>query len=203
VRWGRREESLAFVPTGLTLAIMGQLWFRKLFSGSPRNQPQETRRKAEDGDADSQFQFGRTFVSDSDARHDYTQAAHWYLKAANQNHALAQFTLGIMLAEGRGVVQDEREAMMWILRAAEQGHPGAQFRLGWSHRRASVKGGQKAALESNLEAYKWFRLAADQGFKGSEIQVESIALKLTREQVMEGNQRVAAFRAGRSASAQT
>ena len=37
---------------------------------------------------------------------DYSDAARWYRKAADQGNADAQYTLGIMYADGQGVAQD-------------------------------------------------------------------------------------------------
>jgi TPR repeat protein len=34
---------------------------------------------------------------------DDEEAVHWYHKAANQGHALAQFHLGLMYRDGKGV----------------------------------------------------------------------------------------------------
>ena len=52
---------------------------------------------------------------------------------------------------------------------------------------------QADPLESKIEAYKWFHLAANQGYQGSIAAFETLTLSLTREQVTDGNQRVAAF----------
>jgi len=172
---------------------MDQPWFRKLLYG-PRKLPAEsTQTKAEHGDAEAQFGLGLRFTNGEGTARDCRQAAQWYFRAANQNHALAQFSLGMMLADGRGVPRDDVEGMLWIRRAAQQGYAGAQYNLGLRCRRASFERMPQDALESNLEACKWFRLAAAQGYKGSNIEFERIALGMTREQVTEGNQRAASF----------
>jgi hypothetical protein len=172
---------------------MHKPWFRRLFCSAQKLQLENTQTEADHGDAEAQFSLGSRFANGDEATLDCAVAARWYLKAADQNHAKAQFNLGMMLAEGRGVPRDDTQAMLWILRAAEQGHAGAQHYLGQRHRRASFKGVPENTLESNLEAYKWFRLAAAQGYEGSDAEFGSIALSMTREQVIEGNQRVAAF----------
>ena len=51
---------------------------------------------------------------------DYSEAAKWYRKAADQGHAGAQLYLGILLAQGQGVEQDVVEAYKW-LELAKQG----------------------------------------------------------------------------------
>ena len=61
---------------------------------------------AERGVAEAQFSLGLSHASGKGAALDYAQAEHWYLKAADQNHALAQFNLGIMYANGQGTPCD-------------------------------------------------------------------------------------------------
>jgi len=177
---------------------MATSWFRFLFDRSQRADLENTQNMAEHGDAEAQFSLGLKFASGGETTLDYPKAAHWYLKAANQNHALAQFNLGLMFAGGQGVAQDEAQAAMWMQMAAKQGDAGAQHHLGMRHRRASFEGPPRDALESNLEAYKWFRLAAAQGYRASDSFRDDIAICLTLAQVVEGNQRADACVATRS-----
>ena len=181
-----------FVTKQRMLAIMDQSWFQKLFSHRRKNQSATAQTEADKGDAEAQFRVGLSFAS-SERSADYVQAAHWYLKAANQNHASAQFNLAVMYAEGQGVVRDDARSMTLILKLAQQGHAGAQHRLGLRYRRAGFQGLPADRLESNLEAYKWFRLAAAQGYQGSDAASGGMLHSMTREQVAEGNQRAAAF----------
>ncbi|MEK7707717.1 MAG: tetratricopeptide repeat protein [Verrucomicrobiota bacterium] len=135
------------------------------------------------------------FASSEGATQDYAQAAVWYLKAADQSHALAQFNLGVMYARGQGVAKDDAKADVWICKAAHQGDAGAQYNLGMRHHRASMGALPIAALESKLEAYKWLHLAAIQGYKGSESAFECVALTMSREEVADGEHRAVAFAA--------
>jgi TPR repeat protein len=153
---------------------------------------ENTQTKADHGDAEAQFSLGLKFANGGPTVLDYAKAAHWYLKAANQHHALAQFNLGLMFAGGQGVAQDDAKSQMWMRMAAQQGDAGAQHHLGMRHRRDSFEGLPKDALESNLEAYKWFHLAAAQGYRASDIARDSIAIGLTHEQVREGHHRAGA-----------
>jgi TPR repeat protein len=185
----KSKPYLAFVVKQRTVEIMDTSWFRNFFNRSQSAALENTQIKADQGDADAQFSLGLKFASGGDLTLDYPKAAHWYLKAANQNHPLAQFNLGLMFAGGQGVDQDEAKSVMWMRMAAQQGDAGAQYHLGMRHRRASFVGLPKDALESNLEAYKWFHLAAAQGYKESEAARDDIAIGLTLAQVVEGNQR--------------
>jgi hypothetical protein len=151
-----------------------------------------TQSKADLGDAEAQFSLGLKFAAAGSPGLDYAKAAHWYLLAANQNHALAQFNLGLMFEGGQGVERDEAAGMRWMQKAAQLGDAGAQHYLGTKHRRASFTGAPADRLESNLEAFKWFRLAAAQGYRFSEGASQDIAIGLTRAQVDEGNDRAAA-----------
>jgi TPR repeat protein len=173
-----------------------QPWYRSIFHRPERQAPESKQTKADHGHAEAQFSLGEGFAADD------AEAVLRYRKAANLNHALAQFTLGMMYADGRGVPRDDVQAGHWILRAAEQGYAAAQHNLGVRHRRASFTGLPKSAMESNLEAYKWFHLAAAQGHKASDGELENITLRMTREQVVEGNQRAARFTVGQSDPAQ-
>jgi TPR repeat protein len=175
--------------------IMDQPWYRKLFRHPGKLQLEDPQSEAEHGDAEAQFSLGFRFANGAGRAPDYAQAAQWYLRAASQNHSLAQFNLAIMLAGGQGVPQDDASALMWMQKAARQGDAGAQHNLGLRHRRASFAGLPQDALESNLEAYKWFRLAAAQGYRDSDTEFAGVAIGMTRDQVIEGDQRAAAFTA--------
>jgi TPR repeat protein len=64
---------------------------------------------------------------------DYKQAATWFRKAAEENHAKSQPYLGTMLKEGQGVIQDYQKASKWYLLAADQGVAEAQLNLGFMY----------------------------------------------------------------------
>jgi len=180
---------LVFACEEPMMVTMGQSWLAKLFQSPPDGVAEKLLADAESGDAQAQFNLGLSFSNGPG----FEQAAHWYLEAANQDHAAAQFALGVMLADGRGVPQDEARGLLWIGKAAQRGCSEAQLTLGLRCRRASFKASPECALESTLEAYKWFRLASAQGCKGSEAEFECLAIRMTQEQVIEGNRRVAAF----------
>lgn len=172
---------------------MNRPWYQKLF-GSTRAPSQETAEsKAADGDADAQFGLGFRYANRAGNATDYPQAASWYLKAANQNHAMAQFNLGIMHSTGQGMPKDTAQAGEWFRKAAIQGDSGAQHHLGIQQQRASFSGPPAAMVEARIEAYKWFQLAAASGYKGSAEAHELLTQKMTHDDVAIGNQRVTAF----------
>ena len=71
-----------------------------------------TTSRAEGGDAQAQFSLGLQFANDGKAQ-DYTQAAQWYLKAASQDHALAQFNLAANIYLNKGM--DAAKAALMVL----------------------------------------------------------------------------------------
>ena len=88
---------------------------------------------------------------------DYSEAAKWYRKAAEQGHAGAQNWLGVLYERGHGVSPSWSEAVKWYRKAAEQGEVNAQFSLGWCYEFG------KGVSQSYYEAVKWYRKAAEQG----------------------------------------
>lgn len=177
------------------LTSMGLMsWYQHLFSS--RAEPSNlkaTQAAASEGDAEAQFALGLKYCSKSGGLRDPEQAMRWYRKAADQDHAPAQFNLAMMFASGEGVPRDDAAALTWTRRAAEGGAAGAQYRLGSRYHRNSMDRLQMDEVESRIEAYKWFHLAAAQGYEGAVAACERVTLRMSREEVADGNQRVAAF----------
>jgi TPR repeat protein len=171
-------------------------FFRQWFSGPALPVPESVEAQAERGVADAQFSLGLKYANGKGPALDYIQAAHWYRKAAEQSHALAQFNLGVMYAEGQGMLSDKAQSLQWIDRAARLGDAGAQYRLGISHHRASLDRVPANASESRIEAYKWLQLSDEQGYRDSDMACGLVLLQMTKEEVDDGNRRVAGFVAG-------
>ena len=55
-----------------------------------------------------------------------TEAARWYLRAAEQGSAEAQYQVGKMYYDARGLGRDTFKARKWLGLAAAQGHQRAQ-----------------------------------------------------------------------------
>jgi TPR repeat protein len=170
-------------------------FFRRMFRRTEKPAAvatETTETRAGHGDADAQFSLGLRFAGEGAAQ-DYAQAAVWYLKAADQSHALAQFNLGIMYAAGQGVLRNEAISLGWMQKAADLGDAGAQHHIGMKLHRASLEGLAENASESRILAYKWLQLAAAQGYRASEAAWAFVALNMTREDVADGGRRIAAF----------
>jgi len=105
--------------------------------------------------ADASVNIGYMYYSGKGVSKDYTEAAKWFLKAAQQGDTQAQETLGRMYRDGRGVQQDYTEAAKWFLRAAEEGDATARLDLG----RMYLQG--DGVPQDSKQAEKWIRKAAD------------------------------------------
>jgi uncharacterized protein len=117
---------------------------------------------------------------------DYSEAAEWYRKAAEQGVAAAQHNLGVMYDNGQGVVQDDAEAVMWYRKAAAQRHAPAQHNLGVMY--ADGRG----VPQDYVQAHMWFSLAVAR-FTASESEDrkkairdrDRVAAKMTAAQIAE------------------
>jgi TPR repeat protein len=76
------------------------------------------------------------------------------------------------------------------------GNAEAQFNLGMRLYRATIQARLQAVAESRIAAYQWLRLAAAQGRPEAETICDRVVLAMSREEVAEGNRRMAAFVAG-------
>ena len=193
-----KKMALVFGLRRPTVLTVDKPWYQKLFRHRQKLDLGTTPARADHGDADAQFSLGLKYANGGGAAPDYEQAAACYLKAAEQNHAQAQFNLGVLYAWGQGVPQDDIKAVMWIQKAAQQGIAEAQFNLGMRHYRVMITARLQDVPESKIEAYKWLHLAAAQGFEGSAAACDCVALVMTREEVTDGNRRLATFATGHS-----
>jgi TPR repeat protein len=121
----------------------------------------EVKASAEGGDKDAQFRLGEWY---SVTMQDFTEAAKWWLKAAEQGDVKAQGRLSVLYVFGEGVPENVVEAVKWTHKAAEQGDAKAQHTLGVMY----AKGG--GVPKDDSEAAKWYhkarksyRKAAEQG----------------------------------------
>ena len=104
--------------------------------------------------------------------------------------AESQFGLAFSLAASQ---QNYAEAAEWYFKAADQDHRLAQFNLADRYGRSSMTGSEMDVSESRIECYKWFKLAAAQGYGDALARSDSATLRMTHEEVAEGNRRVTVF----------
>jgi hypothetical protein len=170
---------------------------------------------AEQGNPDARYNLGGMYASGTGVARDYAQAERWYRLAAEQGHARAQANLGAMYANGIGVPQNDAKAERWSRLAAAQGNADGQYYLGtmycgrtgaaqdypqaakW-YRLAGEQGHADAqyilgAMYGNgtgvpqdwVRAHMWFNLAASSGNGESARNRDSIATRMTPEQIAE------------------
>ncbi|MCX5728575.1 MAG: tetratricopeptide repeat protein [Nitrospirae bacterium] len=80
----------------------------------------DLRRKAEQGDAKTQFNLGMLYYEGHGVTQDYATARHWWEQAAAQGNAAAQYNLGVLYKKGRGAPQDDATAREWFEKSAVQ-----------------------------------------------------------------------------------
>ncbi len=117
----------------------------------------ETRNKAERGEAIAQYELGAKYANGEGVPKDSAEAVKWYRKAAEQGEPIAEFALGVMYANGKGVPKNETEAVQWYRKAAERRLSLAQMELG------DVYVAGKGVAPDFIEAHAWFNIAGASG----------------------------------------
>ena len=120
--------------------------------------PDETRAKAEAGDASAQFVLGARYASGLGTAKDEVEAVKWFHRAAEQNDPLSQWLLGGCYENGQGVPKDKAEAMRWYRKAADQGVLPAQYDLGFGYFYG------EGVVKDLPEAVKWYRKSAEKNY---------------------------------------
>ena len=159
----------------------------------------EIKAAAENGDPVAQDRLGSAYFGGFN----FSQAEYWYRKAAEAGISNSQWQLGMIYLSGkpkmqgeRAVAQNEREAVRWLSRAANQGNVRAQIDMG--HCYANGKAVQRDVVES----YKWYSLAAKHDEILGRMYRDSLILKMSSEQIAEGQRRMASFRVSRDKEVQ-
>jgi TPR repeat protein len=138
------------------------------------------RQKAEQGDAEAQYNLGLAYAGGKEVPRDYKQAVKWVRLAAEQGHAKAQYGLGNAYYKGQTVPQDYKEAVKWFRLAAEQGDATAQYNMGFCYANGT------GVPQDNVQAYVWYNVAATQGNKDAAANRAKIMEKATPTQIEEG-----------------
>jgi TPR repeat protein len=115
--------------------------------------------KANQGDADAQFNLALLYYSGIGTPRDIRYAVYWYTKAAEQGHVNAQYKLGNLYHYGDGeeVPKDLKQAVYWLTKAAEQGLVYAQYSLGHMYEY------DDEPPQDYKQAFFWYTKAAEQG----------------------------------------
>jgi TPR repeat protein len=86
--------------------------------------------QARKGNATAQYSLGRRYNLGDGVKQDYTEAARWFSRAADQGYVSAQGALGDYYNYGRGVPVDLSKAYFWSYLAFAGGDEVSKLRLG-------------------------------------------------------------------------
>jgi TPR repeat protein len=74
------------------------------------------------GEKDAQFQLALYYLNAQEGlKADPKEACKWFLKAAEQEHIIAQYNTGICYSDGVGFSKDPKQAFDWFLKSANLG----------------------------------------------------------------------------------
>lgn len=103
------------------------------------------------GDASAQEELATAYFWGNGVEQDHSEAAKWFLKAAEQGETFARISLAFLYERGEGVRQDFTLADMWLNLATAQGQPVAKIEL--DRLAAKMTSGQVA--EAQRLAREW------------------------------------------------
>jgi len=176
----------------LAAIILVQLGFPSLsFSQPSLPTLAEIKIAAEKGDAEAQNKLGDAYLGQLN----FSSAAGWFEKAANQGVVDSQWRLGQILLNGRpkvaegsaAVPANKKEGIRWLLIAANQGYGSAQLDMGNCYESGN------GVKRDYVEAYKWYKLATAQNSITAKVYLDRIILKLNSQQIEEGQKRAESF----------
>ncbi len=126
---------------------------------TPEEKFAETKKKAEAGDVNAQYNLSRMYILGDGVPKDEVKALEWLQKAVVQGDADAQYVLGNMYYSGYLSVlpKDIAKALEWYQKAAAQGNADAQFNL------ARMYGKGEGVPQDVAKALEWIQKAAAQG----------------------------------------
>lgn len=154
---------------------------------------EELRSLAEEDHASMQFHLGNMYA----LAQDYSKAAEWYRKSAEQGFSEAQNKLCIGYANGLGVTQNDLEALDWCRKASVQGEGESLYLLSFIY----LFG--RGVEEDVVIAYMLANLSATQGDEAPASLRDTIRDSLTPEQISEGQQLASEWSVGTPLPTQT
>ncbi len=121
--------------------------------------------RANQGDAQAEYDLGRMYYWGRGVPRDYAQANYWHQKAAAQGLAKAECAIGGLYYYGRGLDQSYADALVWYRKAADQGDAEAQDALG------SMSYYGRGMPQNYSEAFVWYKKSASQGYAEAEFDI--------------------------------
>jgi TPR repeat protein len=126
--------------------------------------------------------LGESFSKGDGVAKDDSEAAKWFLTAAEQGHPEAQYRLSRCYYYGTGVPKNEAEAVKWMLKSANQGNVVAQGDLGVFYMDGKV------VPKDYVEAYAFLNLAAATLTTAGELR-DGLEKTISREEIAAGQRR--------------
>ncbi len=111
--------------------------------------------EAKAGDMVAQYKLGYDYYLGKGVALDFTQAAIWWRKAADQGYADAQNNLGVLYNSGRGVPQSYAEAYFWQNLAAARANGAMQTQFAKNRDDSATKISFLERLRVQKRASKW------------------------------------------------
>lgn len=130
-----------------------------------------TKARATAGDAAAQNTVGTWYLNGTWTTADATQAAAWFLLAAQGGNADAQNTLGMLTARGAGVPRDPAQAAHWYAQAAAQGHGWGQANLAFAYQSGS------GVEMDTAKALVWLTKSAEGGLAAAQVRLGLLAMQ--------------------------
>ncbi|MGH7972147.1 MAG: tetratricopeptide repeat protein [Limisphaerales bacterium] len=156
----------------------------------------ELKSDAKLGDAEAQDKLGDMFRKQGDLE----AAVPWYRRAAEQGSINSQYQLAHILVTWAHSItvpkatalRHGEDALPFLLNAATAGHKRAQFELGQLYREGQL------ITRDLVEAYKWLGLAGDANPPDLTSSLaksarDTLVLKMSQNQIAEGNTRIKDF----------
>ena len=145
---------------------------------------------AEQGNKKSQGNLGRLYESGKGVPKNLAKAVTWYRKASEQGDSAAQNNLATLYYNGRGVPQDFEKARSLYAKAAKQGNETAFFNLGVMFRDGD------GVKKDPVAAHVYFNLSAASGDTDAKTERNTIARKLSSENLKAAQQSASAWKIG-------
>lgn len=157
--------------------------------GCTPEQIETLRAAAERGVASAQADLGIFLAEGRCVKQDLAQAVRWLELSAGAGYLDAKFTLGMMYLQGEGVSPDPSMATAQLMEAAQGGHARAQYAVG------SLYASGRGFVKNRIQAYKWISLSMKGDDEHTRAVLETLAKKMTREEVAAAVREAGAWRA--------
>lgn len=140
----------------LLIGLISLCWAFSVYADTTADpQIAELLRKANNNDAEAQYQLALRYQSGDGTPQNLSEAFYWFQQSSKRRQPQAMHQLAKMYLQGQGTEINTAEGIYWLTKLATQGDAKAQFDLGKQYQAL------KNALTSQQMAEIWFRTAAE------------------------------------------